>query len=252
MPDINAAVAEWLIARFTERSRAASIVGDLLEATAKQGSLAFWFSIAGVVLAITWRHLTAFAAALLCLYVFQALAMPPHLTEHGLLAAIMHQPHSIWLPLFIVLRSASAFLSMAAPYAIICYGLRDRFAQLAVVLFIPVTLIFWFSSIPLVITSLVFAAGILIFSLSFAVGRRALLALAIAGVLGYVGLQSTVYLSQRYLEIASPSVTRTVIVQGSIPFFVALAVTVACTWTHHLLLSPKEQSASIPTPAQNP
>jgi hypothetical protein len=252
MPDTKAAVAEWLISRFTERSRAASIVGDLLEVTAKQGSFAFWSSVAGVVLTLTWRHLAAFAVALFCLYLNQALTMPPHLPPHGLLATAMHQPHSPWMPSFMVLASASVFLSMAAPYAVICYGLRDRFAQLAVALFIPLVVFHWFWSIPAVaVTSLLFAAGILIFSVSFAVGRRALLALILAGVLGYVGLQSTLFFSERFLDVAPPSVTTTVFVEDSIPFFVALTVVAACAWTHHLLLNRKDPTIGTPATIQN-
>lgn len=252
MPDVNAAFAEWLVSRFMERSRAASIVGDLLEVTAKQGSHAFWFSIAGVLLSLAWRHLAGFAAALLCLYLFHALAMPPHQPEQGLLVAAMRKPHSIqWIS--ISLASLSVYLMMTAPYAVICYGFRDRFAQLTAAFLVPFTVIYFLWSIPAVaVSGIVLAAAILIFSLSSAAGRRGLLALAIVVAIGAAGLRLTVFFAERFLELAPPSVPLTVAVGDSIPFFVVLTATIACAWTHHLLLRPKEEPANTAAVAQNP
>lgn len=249
MPRVNAAVAEWLIARFTDRSRAASIVGDLLEVTAKQGSLAFWFSIAGVVLAITWRHLTGFAAALLFLYLNEALAMALRGPLHGVPS---HHVPDAWMPFFALLSLVVGCLWMAAPYAVICYGVRDRLAQIAVALSIPLTVFLFFWFVPAAaFVSAAAALLVVIISVSFPRGRRALLALMIAVAIGDAGLRLAVYLGERFLELAPPSVPLTVAVWDSIPIFSAVAVTIACAWMHHLLLSPKEQPTNIPAAAQD-
>jgi hypothetical protein len=239
----NATLAEWLIARFVERSRASSIVGDLLEVTAERGSFSFWLSVGGVVLSLTWRHLTAFGAALLCLYLIRTLEMPPHGPAYRIFVA--HKPPNEWAQFFAFLALIADFLLMATPYAVICYGFRDRFAQLAVALCIPFTVIFFFWSVSAAaFTSLAFAVVVLLVSVSFPQGRRAFLALTIAITIGYVGLRLTIYLSERYLELAPPSVTRTVVVHDALPFFAALILVTACAWTHRILLGSNQRSAN--------
>lgn len=47
--------AEWMIARFTGRDQAASIVGDLLESPLHRGPLWFWLSFIGIVLSLNRR-----------------------------------------------------------------------------------------------------------------------------------------------------------------------------------------------------
>lgn len=238
----NAAFAEWLISRFTERGRAASIVGDLLEVTAKQSGQGFWLAVAGVVLAAAWRPLAAFGAAVFYVYLLNAFArshsslhQPPHTALFGLVAVV------------------TVFLWMAVPYTLICYGIRDRFAQLALASSVPSTVTCFLGSVPgVTMTSLALAAAILLLSLRFAQGRRALLALAIALGIGYAGFPSTIFLLESYLEIASPSVTRTVVVHHSIPFFVALFVAAGCSWTHQFLLSHKDSTMAIPATTHNP
>lgn len=245
----NAILAEWLISRFTERSRAASIVGDLLEMTAKQDSHAFWLSVAGVVLSLTWRQLTAFAAALLCLYLNETLGMALRSPLHGV---PLHDFPNAWTPFFAFLSLVVGCLWMAAPYAAICYGLRDRFAQLAMALCTPLTLVFFFWFVPAVaFASAAVAVLALVVFVSSAQGRRALLALTIAVAIGDAGLRSTVYLAERLLELAPPSAPLTVAVWDSIPFFSTLTLTIACAWTHYLLLNRKEEPINIAAETQN-
>jgi hypothetical protein len=237
----NAAAAEWLIARFTDRSRASSIVGDLLEVTPQQESPLFWLSVAGVVLSLTWRHLAGFAAALSCMYLLDALTMPP--IPNLFLA---HRPPDTWIPFLFLLAVIVEALWMAAPYALIRYGVRDRFTQLTLALCVPFTLIlvFWFMP-TMLFASFGIVAVILLAFMLFAQGRKAILTLTIATVFGYVGLQTTIYLSERYLELAAPSVTRTVVVRGSLPFWVALIFTMACSWAHHFLLQRDQNHPKI-------
>ena len=115
-------VAEWILARFTTRSRAASIVGDLLENRCEKGTLWFWRSFAGIVLAVAWRWPFAFASAFyLGLHALGALQMP----IYGVNAA--HRPPQEWMLVFDVLPGLGMLLWMAAPYAAIRFGLRDSF-----------------------------------------------------------------------------------------------------------------------------
>lgn len=235
----NATAAEWLIARFTDRSRASAIVGDLLEVTPQQESPLFWLSVLGVLLSLTWRSIAAFGGALLCMCLLHALTEPHHAPIRSLFLA--HPPPDTWIPFLSLFALIVDSLWMATPYALIRYGLHDRFAQVTLVLCVPFTLILFFWFVPTILfTSLGIVAVILLVSMSFVQPRKAVLALTAATALGYVGLRTTIYLSERYLELAGPSVTRTAVVRGSLPFFVALIFIAACSWTHHLLLQGDE------------
>jgi hypothetical protein len=66
--------AERIIACFMGRSKAAVIVGDLLESLGEQEIFAFWLFVTRIVLALSWRHLVAFMAALLSGYFLQRLS----------------------------------------------------------------------------------------------------------------------------------------------------------------------------------
>src|SRR6185312_13493476 len=55
-------IAEWIVARVSDRPRASAVVGDLLEQSG--GSLpAFWFAVSRVVIAMSWRWAAGTIAA---------------------------------------------------------------------------------------------------------------------------------------------------------------------------------------------
>jgi hypothetical protein len=58
----NAAFAEWMLARFIDRQRAVSIVGDLIEEH-QRGAVWFWWSLMGVTFSIARRPLGGFLLA---------------------------------------------------------------------------------------------------------------------------------------------------------------------------------------------
>jgi prepilin signal peptidase PulO-like enzyme (type II secretory pathway) len=243
----NAYWAEWIIARLTDRSRAASIIGDLLEAAGEERTVWFWWSVTGVVLSLVWRSLVGFAAALFCLSVLAHGWLSMHCPQgrvswlvmsHCPSAPVHEPPPTIWMPIFAVLN----LLGMAAPYAVVRYGFRDRFAQLTAALCAPVTAASFYWRLPaVVLPCIVLVLSIITFSGAFVHGRRALLALAAALAFGYGGIQLTPHLADWYLELASPSVTRTVVVQDSLPFLWVAMLTTACELMHRLLMQRDHQ-----------
>jgi hypothetical protein len=70
----NALLAERIIACLLGRTKAAVIVGDLLESLGEQATFAFWLSITRIVLSLSWRPVVAFTAALLSGYFLQRLS----------------------------------------------------------------------------------------------------------------------------------------------------------------------------------
>src|SRR5271168_2441253 len=123
----NASVAEWIVARFTTRKRAASMVGDLLELQAQKGQLWFWLSLARVVLALAWRRQLAFVAA----FMFGAGACSGLQVTESMGIAALGAGQLPWMNLFWVFLYILWFVAV---YTVIRYGLRDRVAQLALAL----------------------------------------------------------------------------------------------------------------------
>ncbi len=139
------ALAESILARITDPTRAAAILGDLTEMAATSSRLWFWSAYASTLISLTWRIVLALAVATaglqLILDSFHAYTthMPaawrttdaPFLLDHTgpLLFIIM------WTLWFVL------------PFAAVRYGLRDRFVlltfavavgSLVAILFIPV------------------------------------------------------------------------------------------------------------------
>ena len=228
-------VAEWILTRFTTRSRAASIVGDLLESHSEKGTLWFWRSVAGIVLAVAWRRPLAFAAAFyLGLHALGALQMP----IYGVDAA--HRPPEAWMPVFAVLLGPGMVLWMAAPYAAIRFGLRDSFAQIALVFGGLVTLIIFYWWILAVLAAcLVLAFSLITTSIFVARRRRALVALAIATVFGFGGGLLAFYLAGLYQKHLYPGPVAEInspVINWGVPLLATWILATACSRMHRLLL----------------
>lgn len=181
----SAICAEWIIARFTDRSRAVGIVGDLLEAPTQREGFWFWLSVAGIVLSLIWRRAIAFIAAF-----YVGLAWRMFATRAFYYAGYpgprLH-PWSPWEPLFSVIWFGAA-LSMVSSYAAIRYGLHDKFVQLALGFcgLITIVIICWRK--PVVTTAIILLTlAILAASVRFAKWSRALAALTPALVLSFGG-----------------------------------------------------------------
>ena len=243
----NAFYAEWLIARFTDRSRAAAAVGDLLEVAAEQGPLWFWSSVAGIVLSLTWRRLVAFLVAFLCVSLLRTFPMPVLAPLRGIPTA--HQVPGNWGPFFGTLDKFGMLLWIAAPYATICYGFRDKLSQLLLFASAILTTIIFYWWIPAV-ASLAFALGIgvLIFSVAGAKRRRALFAVGVALAFGFVGVRLSSYLhwvSEVYIYTYPWTHYVTVCLE-----FLAVAIqTAACGWTHRFVLGGVQRAPEIESTA---
>ena len=229
----NAFWPEWIIARFTDRSRAAAIVGDLFEGAAEQGTLWFWLSVTGILLSLSWRSLIGSVTGFFGLYFVHALPMPLY-SVHA-----VHRPPELWVPFFGFLGALCMVLWVAAPYAAVRYGFRDSFAQLALMLCALVTTVIFYWWIPAVdVTCLAVALSILICSGLFAEWRRAFLALAVALALGLGGV--------RFIwELSLVSATLSSRIRDSLPLFAVVLQTTACGWTHRVLFQPNQQGSGI-------
>jgi hypothetical protein len=219
----NPFYAEWILARFIKPSRAASIVGDLLEANEQRGTSRFWLSFAGILISLTWRRPVAFvASALLGLFSLAALINPIHGTD-----VYSPLPPEIWVPIFMVLSSLGVLLWMTAPYTAIRYGFRDSFTRLSAAFCgLVTTFIFWWWIPAVAVTCIALFFSLLVHSVVSARRRRALIALGIALAFGYGGGLLTYYLATKYFLPYFPF---------WLPLLAVAILTTACSRMHRLL-----------------
>ncbi|HTU35933.1 MAG TPA: hypothetical protein VMF66_19195 [Candidatus Acidoferrum sp.] len=238
----SAIVAEWVIARFTDRERAAAVVGDLLELAPERGPLWFWSGVAGTVLAATWRRLVGFGTAYLCLALLQwrdVIVARRMLLERQMIAAargVAALP-PIQIDLVHIVIAVLAFsVTVAAAYAVICYGLRDEFARLALAVSAPsLLLMFYWSKLAVVLSASSVLLGVLIYFVASGLRRRATLALAVALVAGYCGFRFILYLWPWYLQLVPLSPLGYSLSAASLPVLDVILQVVACDWAHWLV-----------------
>ncbi|HTS35522.1 MAG TPA: hypothetical protein VMH04_07625 [Candidatus Solibacter sp.] len=180
--------AEWMLSRFIGRSRASTVVGDLLETTQRRGDLWFWTSVASVIVWPFWRKLFGYIAAFfLADYVSDVLSH----SIHNVYAT--HQPTMNIAMLLGALEIVAKLLWMNSAYSLFRFGFKDHFAQLALALsgLATASVYFWWSR-PVILPCL-FALTLVIFlSVLTASRRAALLALTGAVGLGFVGWYAVV------------------------------------------------------------
>jgi len=191
----NAVWAERLITPFVGQSRAASIVGDLLETEAQKGAFGFWSSVGRILLALLWRPTIAFVATffvgLFWRLEFNFQNLLPYQPRPsiwyviagclrlGIPAGNMSEPHfrAVWF---------GTVLWMAVSYTAIRYGLRDKLAQLALGLGGLVTIAVFFLRMPIVIIACVgLALALSVVSIRSAQWRRGVVALTAALILAF-------------------------------------------------------------------
>ncbi len=124
----SSSIAEWVVSRFIDRQRAASIVGDLLESKPQKGSIWiwFWFSLARIIVSHGWRwpvgFIAAFYSGMWALGKFQMVLFGVH--------AAHRPPEYPWEPVFTVLSAFGGLSWMVFFYAAVRYGVGDRVTQL--------------------------------------------------------------------------------------------------------------------------
>jgi len=147
----NASCAEWILCRVATPDKAASIVGDLLEAD--KGPLWFWTAVAGTVLRLAWRRPMAVLVAWLAMdigtNVFMTVAMHHHYPSRNSIAA--YYMRIFW----------SDLIGMCA-FAMICSSETRRMvwptALFAV--FPAIAVCYWLQPTALIVDALCAAAAI--------------------------------------------------------------------------------------------
>ena len=133
------AIAEWLLARVTDPTRAAAIMGDLTEMAATRGRLWFWTAYARTLITLGWRAPVAF----LCAYTYArstwqvtALIASMHALFHWVPFASPAYRLPIWQLRLEPLLSMLSGLNFLVPFLLVRFGLRDRLTRLAFVLYL--------------------------------------------------------------------------------------------------------------------
>jgi hypothetical protein len=158
----NAAIAEWILRRLTDKERAASVVGDLVEIGERKGAIWFWLSLTGVALSLVWRRPLAFLVAFYAgMWTFSWFAVA------GCSIYSPHCPPGRWEAVLDTLVWIGSTLWAAALYASIRYGILDRTTQITIVWAGLATAAIYFWWQPFVL-GLCIAAALLIVSASIA------------------------------------------------------------------------------------
>jgi cell division protein FtsW (lipid II flippase) len=197
----NASIAEWTLCRFTNRERAASIVGDLLETKQQKGPLWFWLSFAGVVFSLVWRRPLAFVAALYAgmwsIGAFQ-MAIVGIRAQH-------RPPEHPWVPIFLVLGAAGSALCAMSSYAAIKHGPRDQTARLAFALTGLVTAVVFLWWQPVVLGVCVVATLVLVYLCLLSGERRGYLLTVVVSVVVLNGAEIlTMFIGSCYQRLLLP------------------------------------------------
>jgi hypothetical protein len=192
----SVSIAEWMLRRVTTRDRAASIMGDLVEAKSQQGPIQFWLSIAGVLFSTAWSWPLAYLAAFYgANWTFSGLQM----SAFGMPFDSPHRASLTWQPALNVLLGIGTILSMTGIYTTIRYGLRDRMAQVALASAGIASLIvcYWWQPYVLIVCIGLSLAGIFI-SLRNLELRRAVLPTLVTLVAGFASVFLMMYLESLY------------------------------------------------------
>jgi hypothetical protein len=246
------AVAEWIVGRFTNKSRAASILGDLEELKPQKGRLWFWLSLVGIVFSLTWRRPIAFVAAVLATFVwgwgYLSLVMPIWRSHAYKL------PDHPWMFASHVLGTIGTVLLTVLMYSAIRYSFRDGLTRLALVL-IPIVgaaaIYCWWQSAVLAVSIVV---GILVAAVYMANKQRIreVLALTIVLVVGSAGSKLASHVSSLYLHHlgygrpAPPSAIWIILCISLCELLLTtLLVTIACSRTHGWLMAAQRLDSEI-------
>jgi hypothetical protein len=174
----SASFAEWIIARFITKARAASIIGDLLEAVPEKGKLWFCLSVAGVFFSLTWRPALALAVAFY--FVKYRWMGSAHLEVLSAADLALIRPPTLKMLLYIQLISIGYELRLGALYMAVRYGLKDMFVRhtLAAWLLVGFVTRYFYESPRITIACVALAICAVVYSALSAQRRKGLLALA--------------------------------------------------------------------------
>ena len=236
-------LAESVLARLTDPTRAAAIYGDLLELAATRGRLWFFAAYARTLLALGWRIPVALFAAVVCReVVFNLANLYFHVTPATWRST--GAPHLLGSmgPLLACVMSTLWF---ALPFAAILYGVRDRFVQLTFAVALGTTVAFLFipwASVVCAAATLTIAVSALLSS-TWRKPAEVLTWTAAAGILTLAAATSL-----RLTVHPQAGIERILINYGEMLAFQAslLAVAIVCFRLHRLLLDRPPAANSTP------
>jgi hypothetical protein len=217
-------IAEWIIARVSDRPRASAIVGDLLEQSG--GSrLAFSFAVGRVVVAMSWRWAVGGATAFLSIPAISWFYT--HFTVRRMLIGFsIHHRREPWMMLAAFLPLISMCVCTQAAISVSVYGFRDRVAMASTIF--AAGLIVSNATVWMPHATLVIPLTLLLLPLCFLFdrdSRRALLVLSFTGLAYGTTLMLTCYAEFRlYLPSRSRFNPRMDAVMFFAVFFIAIAV----------------------------
>jgi hypothetical protein len=160
---LKLSATEWLLGLIAGRTRAAAIMGDLLELAATRSRLWFFAAYARILFALAWRIVLALFVAEIgrelifnLAHVYFHMTPPTWRTTHA--PRLLNQMG----PLLACVMSTLWFV---LPFAAVRYGLRDRFVQIAFAAALGTTVVFLFipwASLLVAAATLILAATALI------------------------------------------------------------------------------------------
>jgi hypothetical protein len=181
---------EAILARFTPRDRAASILGDLTELSATRGRLWFYAACARTLIALAWRTPVAFLIAVAGVWLsFRGIILMQHamhlrLSGEGLFRGYNTlQRIAPWRPpmRMRILQGECYFLFFALPFALVRFGVRSRLTQLAFALLLLALPIYSLRAMPMDL-AVVFTVVAIVAAIFLPLWRRPMIALAAAGI----------------------------------------------------------------------
>lgn len=178
--------AEWALARFAGRQRAAAMLGDLLEQRVQKSAWWFWRSYSGMLIAVAWRPVLGFVGAF---YV-----------ANWALNGMAHRQFGMWeTPDLVAVTFLGYTAWFVALYAGVRYGLRDASAQLAAALAIVSTTVMFFLRYPAATwIGLALALCLLIASFILSGRRRAAMVFSATAVVFVVAYYAAAFLEHFY------------------------------------------------------
>jgi hypothetical protein len=245
----SSSIAEWIVARYTDKQRAASMVGDLVELEPQKGPLWFWLSLVRVVISLAWRRCLAFIVA-----PYAGLWMLGKLAGALRNSYLRHAPPGTWgVPgnLFF-LPIVGAFFWMVLLYTAIRYGLRDRVTQLVLALAGLITALVYGWGQPIAL-AVCLALGVCVLAVS-AIGReyrRAVMVLLVAWLTGFGSWMLAMFLAYEYRRHFYPGSLgdwefREHLVSFGLLMITGWMITTACSRMHHWLMHDKQLDFSAP------
>jgi hypothetical protein len=183
---------EWLLARFTDSTRAVAILGDLTEMASTRGRLWFWTAYWRTLVSLGWRTPVAFISGFAGFWLMLPLVLKSVLAPHAL-EKISGTP---WLTLHMFLMTFGMSLWFAVPYAFLRYGFRDRVTHLYGIFFLLTTpVIFHSNSISLICCLLLLAIIVAAFFTS--IWRRPMIVLSAMPVVSMASLSACGHLETK-------------------------------------------------------